>query len=210
MRQDLSQFSPLLDRAVRALGGLPGVGSKSALRLALFLLREDKSFTHALADDLRDFVDEIHYCSECHNISDEERCSICSDPQRDARLVCVVESVREVLAIEQTGRYRGRYHVLGGLISPIDGIGPDDLFLADLPERVRSEGVEEVLLALSTTMEGDTTNFYIYRLLKDLPDLRISTLSRGVSVGDELEYADQLTLGRSIENRIPFASTLRG
>lgn len=209
MRQDLSQFSPLLDRAVRALGGLPGVGSKSALRLALFLLREDKSFTQALVDDLRDFVDEIHYCRECHSISDDELCAICSDPQRDARLVCVVESVREVLAIEQTGRYRGRYHVLGGLISPIDGIGPDDLFLSDLPERVQSEGVEEVLLALSTTMEGDTTNFYIYRLLKDLPGLRISTLSRGVSVGDELEYADQLTLGRSIENRVPFASTLR-
>ena len=209
MRQDLGQFSPLLDRAVRALGGLPGVGSKSALRLALFLLREDKSFTHGLTDDLRDFVDGIHYCSECHNICDEELGAICSDPQRDSRLVCVVESVREVLAIEQTGRYHGRYHVLGGLISPIDGIGPDDLFLADLPQRVQDEGVREILLALSTTMEGDTTNFYIYRLLKDIPDLSISTLSRGVSVGDDLEYADQLTLGRSIENRIPFSSTLR-
>lgn len=210
MKQDLGQFSPLLDRAVQALSGLPGIGSKSALRLALFLLREDKSFTHALAEDLTDFVDKIHFCRECHNISDEELCSICSDPRRDSQLVCVVESVREVLAIEQTGRFHGRYHVLGGLISPIDGIGPDDLFLTDLPERIRREEVKEVLLALSTTMEGDTTNFYIYRLLKDIPDLRVSTLSRGVSVGDDLEYADQLTLGRSIENRIPFASTLHG
>lgn len=209
MRQDLAQFSPLLDRAVRALGGLPGVGTKSALRLALFLLRQDKSFTRALADDLRDFVDGVHYCRECHNISDADLCSICSDPQRDAHQVCVVESVREVLAVEETGRYHGRYHVLGGLISPIDGVGPDDLFLSDLPARVRDEGVTEVLLALSTTMEGDTTNFYLYRILKELPGLRITTLSRGVSVGDDLEYADRLTLGRSIENRVPFSSTLR-
>lgn len=208
MREDLGRFSPLLERAVEALGSLPGIGSKTALRLALFLLREEKGFTHALAEDLTTFVDRIHYCEECHNICDEERCPICSDPQRDAGEICVVESVREVLAIEQTGQYHGRYHVLGGLISPIDGIGPDDLFLADLPDRVRREGAREVLLALSTTMEGDTTNFFLYRLLREIPDLQITTLSRGVSVGDDLEYADRVTLGRSIEQRIPFASTL--
>ena len=201
--------SKLVERAVEQLSTLPGVGRKTALRLALHLLSRPTIDTHTFADALVEMRDGIVYCRQCHNISDTELCPICSNPSRDSSTVCVVQHVGDVMAIENTGQYRGVYHVLGGVISPIDGIGPDDLFLADLPQRVQDEGVREILLALSTTMEGDTTNFYIYRLLKEIPDLSISTLSRGVSVGDDLEYADQLTLGRSIENRIPFSSTLR-
>lgn len=202
------QYSRLLERAVDAFSSLPGVGRKSGLRLALFLLKQDKEFTYGIADSLRDFVDGIQFCERCHNISDEQICPICSDPRRDSSIICVVENVRDVMAIERTGQFRGLYHVLGGVISPMDGIGPDDLFIKDLPERVANEGVQEVLLALSTTMEGDTTNFYIYRLLKEL-DVRVSVIARGIAIGDELEYADELTLGRSIEHRIDFESTLR-
>ena len=201
-------YSLLLQKAVDAFAGLPGVGRKTALRLALFLLKQEKSFTHHLTDDLNTFVDQIHFCERCHNISDEPVCPICQDTRRDDTIICVVENIRDVMAIERTGHFRGRYHVLGGLISPIDGLGPNDLFLSDLPDRVRNEGITEVLLALSTTMEGDTTNFYIYRLLRDL-DVRITVIARGVPMGDDLEYADEVTLGRSIENRIDFSSTLR-
>ena len=201
-------YSLLLQKAIDAFAGLPGVGRKTALRLALFLLKQEKGFTHAFTADLNSFVDKIHFCDRCHNISDEPVCPICKDPRRDDTIICVVENIRDVMAIERTGHFRGRYHVLGGLISPIDGLGPNDLFLSDLPDRVRNEGITEVLLALSTTMEGDTTNFYIYRLLRDL-DVKITVIARGVPMGDDLEYADEVTLGRSIENRIDFTSTLR-
>lgn len=204
----VDRYSLLLQKAIDAFAGLPGVGRKSALRLALFLLKQDKEFTHRFTQDLNTFIDEIHFCKVCHNISDEEVCSICSSSDRDSQTICVVESVREVIAIERTNQFNGLYHVLGGLISPIDGIGVDDLFLSDLRERVLRDNVQEVLLALSATMEGDTTNFYIYRQLQDLP-IRITTIARGVSVGDELEYADDVTLARSIEHRIDFLSTMR-
>lgn len=202
-------YSLLLQKAIDAFASLPGVGRKTALRLALFLLKQDKSFTHTFTEDLNNFIDRIHFCERCHNISDEPVCQICKDTRRDDSIVCVVENIRDVMAIERTGHFHGRYHVLGGLISPIDGLGPGDLFLDDLPDRVQEEGIKEVLLALSTTMEGDTTNFYIYRLLRDL-DVKITVIARGVPMGDELEYADEVTLGRSIENRIDFTSTLRG
>ena len=201
-------YSLLLQNAIDAFAGLPGVGRKTALRLALFLLKQEPDFTHRLTEDLNHFVDSIHFCERCHNISDDPVCPICKDPRRDDSIICVVENIRDVMAIERTGHFRGRYHVLGGLISPIDGLGPNDLFLSDLPLRVSTEGVKEVLLALSTTMEGDTTNFYIYRLLRDL-DVKVSVIARGVPMGDDLEYADEVTLGRSIENRIDFTSTLR-
>ncbi len=204
----VDRYSLLLQRAIDAFASLPGVGRKSALRLALFLLKQEKDFTHKLTEDLNAFVDEIHFCRVCHNISDDEVCSVCANPERDRRTICVVESVREVIAIERTNQFGGLYHVLGGLISPMDGVGVDDLFLSDLRDRVVRDGVEEVLLALSATMEGDTTNFYIYRQLQDLP-VRITTIARGVAIGDELEYADDVTLARSIEHRIDFMSTLR-
>lgn len=205
----LDQQSRLLQEAVDALSTLPGVGSKSALKLALYLLRQEIQFTKNISAKIDALVEGIHYCDRCHNLSDTDLCMICSNPARDSRILCVVESVKEVLAVENTGRFNGLYHVLGGVISPIDGVGPSELHIDDILDRVKSEGVEEVLLALSTTMEGDTTNFYIYRLLKNL-DVKVSVISRGIAIGDELEYADQLTLGRSIDHRIDFESTLRG
>lgn len=204
----IEDHSLLLQRAVDAFASLPGIGPKSGLRLALHLLKQEPSFTHGFCDDIRSYIDGIRHCRVCHNICDQDVCQVCSDPRRDESMICVVESVREVIAIERTGNFKGLYHVLGGIISPLDGIGPSDLYLQDLPERVRREGVKEVLLALSTTMEGDTTNFYIYRMLKDT-GVKISVISRGVSIGDELEYADELTLGRSIDHRIDFESTLK-
>ncbi|SPY35104.1 Recombination protein RecR [Porphyromonas cangingivalis] len=204
----IEDYSLLLQRAVDAFASLPGIGPKSGLRLALHLLKQEPSFTHGFCDDIRSYIDGIQHCRVCHNICDQDVCQVCSDPRRDESMICVVESVREVIAIERTGNFKGLYHVLGGIISPLDGIGPSDLYLQDLPERVRREGVKEVLLALSTTMEGDTTNFYIYRMLKDT-GVKISVISRGVSIGDELEYADELTLGRSIDHRIDFESTLK-
>lgn len=204
----IEDYSLLLQRAVDAFASLPGIGPKSGLRLALHLLKQEPSFTHGFCDDIRNYIDGIRHCQVCHNICDQDVCQVCSDPRRDESMICVVESVREVIAIERTGNFKGLYHVLGGIISPLDGIGPSDLYLQDLPDRVRREGVKEVLLALSTTMEGDTTNFYIYRMLKDI-GVKISVISRGVSIGDELEYADELTLGRSIDHRIDFESTLK-
>ena len=204
----IDQYSILLQKAIDAYSSLPGIGPKSALRLALYTLRQDKEYTRTICSNLLDFVENVRYCEQCHNISDEPLCSICSSPHRDSTLLCVVESVREVIAVENTGHFNGLYHVLGGLISPMDGVGPGDLFIDDLPERVKRDGIKEVILALSTTMEGDTTNFYIYRQLQDL-EVKISALSRGVSVGDEIEYADDLTLGRSIDHRIDFEDTLR-
>lgn len=186
------------------LAKLPGVGSKTALRYALFLLRQDAGEVESLASALSELKREVKYCRVCHNISDTELCALCSDPRRDASTVCVVETIRDVMAIESTQQFRGLYHVLGGVISPMDGIGPQDLSIQHLVDRVAEGGVAEVILALSSTMEGDTTNFYIYRKLSRM-GVRVSVIARGISVGDELEYTDEVTLGRSILNRTEFS-----
>ncbi|MBP3299729.1 MAG: recombination protein RecR [Muribaculaceae bacterium] len=196
----------LLDNAVAELSRLPGVGRKTALRLALHLLRQEPEVTESLASALLRMRSEIAYCRRCHNVSESEECPICSDSRRDHDVVCVVENVKDVIAIESTHEHHGLYHVLGGLVSPIDGIGPGDLQIDSLVERVRSEGISEVILALSPTMEGDTTNFYIFRRLQALP-VKITVLARGISVGSDLDYTDELTLGRSIQQRIPFDNT---
>lgn len=195
--------SKLLENAVSALSDLPGIGRRTALRLVLFLLRQEKETTFRIADALTEFRRDIKFCSTCHNLSDTDTCQICSDPLRDRSTVCVVEQVQDVMAVERTGQYRGLYHVLGGLISPMDGIGPANLEIDSLVERVKTDEIKEVILALSPTMEGDTTNFYISKKLSGL-HVRLTTIARGVSIGDELIYADEVTLGRSIVNRIDF------
>lgn len=199
--------SQLLESAVDEFSKLPGIGRKTALRLVLHLLRQEPARTVQLGQSLIRLRQEVKYCSVCHNISDTEICSICSDPIRDASTICVVENVKEVMVVEATRQFSGLYHVLGGLISPMDGVGPQQLQIDSLVERVRKGDIREVILALSTTMEGDTTNFYIFRKLASFPDLKVTTLARGVSVGDEIEYADEITLGRSILNRLPFADS---
>lgn len=198
--------SRLLEDAVTQLSRLPGVGRKTALRLALHLLRQDVEVSDALAGSISNLRHGIRYCSVCHNISEEEVCPICASPARDRSTVCVVESVKDVMSFENTGQYRGLYHVLGGIISPIDGIGPDKLEIDSLVERARSGEVNEVILALGATMEGDTTNYYIYRRLEDAP-VRVTQLARGVSVGNEIEYTDEITLGRSLLNRTLFSDS---
>ncbi|MEA4918629.1 recombination mediator RecR [Proteiniphilum sp.] len=195
--------SALLENAVNEFANLPGIGRKSALRLVLHLLRQDEQRVANFAGTMLRLKHDIKYCAVCHNISDTEICNICADRSRDSSLICVVENVKEVMAIEKTVQFGGLYHVLGGIISPIDGIGPSDLEIASLEERVRSGEVREVILALSATMEGDTTNFYIYRKLQPY-GVKVSIIARGVSIGDEIEYADEVTLGRSILNRTPF------
>ena len=192
--------SRLLEQAVSEISKLPGIGRKTALRLVLHMLRREAKEVHALSKSLTDLVDEVKYCRTCHNISDTEECDICSNVSRDRATICVVENIQNVMAIENTGQYRGLYHVLGGVISPMDGIGPNDLELESLVERVQQGGVEEIILALNPTMEGDTTNFYIQRKIAG-SGVRLSVLARGVSVGDDLEYTDEVTLGRSIINR---------
>ncbi|MBU3814687.1 MAG: recombination mediator RecR [Candidatus Bacteroides intestinipullorum] len=199
--------SVLLERAVSEFAKLPGVGRKTAMRLVLYLLRQEPETVESFAHALTTLKREAKFCKVCHNISDTETCRICSNPQRDASTVCVVENIRDVMAVEATQQYRGVYHVLGGVISPIDGIGPGDLQIDSLVERVKAGGIGEVILALSTTMEGDTTNFYIYRKLEPL-GVKLSVIARGIAVGDELEYADEVTLGRSIVNRTPFSGTI--
>ncbi|MDR2927440.1 MAG: recombination mediator RecR [Cytophagaceae bacterium] len=199
--------SILLESAVNELSRLPGVGKKTALRLALHLLKQDKQDVIRFAEAIRNFREEIRYCSCCYNISDTEICSICASAKRNHRVVCVVETIRDVMAIENTGQHQGIYHVLGGIISPMDGIGPDDLTVDRLEERVKRGDVDEVIFALSATIEGDTTNFYLFRKLSVYP-VQITAIARGVSVGDELEYADEITLGRSIINRLPFEKTI--
>lgn len=200
--------SKLLENAVNEMSQLPGIGKRTALRLVLHLLRQPEDQTTALSDALQKMRTEINFCKNCHNISDLTTCEICSNPNRDSRLVCVVEDIRDVMAIENTSQYRGHYHVLGGKISPMDGIGPGDLNIPTLVEKVRQDQVDELIFALSSTMEGDTTNFYIYKQIETF-DIVSTTIARGISVGDELEYADEVTLGRSILNRIPFETSLK-
>jgi recombination protein RecR len=195
--------SQLLEKAVEAFATLPGIGRKTALRLVLFLLRQEPSEVERFANALTTMRQEIHHCHVCHNISDTDLCPICADQGRDHTTVCVVENIRDVMAIENTAQYKGVYHVLGGIISPMEDMGPGDLEIQSLISRVSEGGINEVILALSPTMEGDTTNFYISRKLAPY-DVRLSVIARGISVGDELEYADEVTLGRSILNRTPF------
>ena len=199
--------SRLLQQAVEEVALLPGIGKRTALRLILHLLRQPAHRTEALSEALLELRNNIRKCRECHNISDKELCEICSSPKRDRTLVCVVEDIRDVMAIESTGHYRGLYHVLGGKISPMEGIGPQDLSIPSLVDKARKGAIKEVIFALSATMEGDTTNFYIYRQMEGLP-VTLSTIARGIPVGDELEYADEVTLGRSILQRIPFEGSL--
>ena len=200
--------SKLLENAVYEMSQLPGIGRRTALRLVLHLLKQPEEQTRNLSDALRAVKEEVRFCSNCHNISDVELCEICSNSKRDAATVCVVEDIRDVMAIENTGQYHGHYHVLGGKISPIEGIGPQDLSITSLMEKVREGGIKELIFALSSTMEGDTTNFYIYKQLEGIT-IKTSTIARGIAVGDELEYADEVTLGRSIINRIPFENSLK-
>ena len=196
--------SQLLEKAVQEFSKLPGIGRKTALRLVLHLLRQDADSVAQFADAVGRLKQEVKYCRVCHNISDSDTCPICSDLRRDVTTVCVVENIQDVMAVENTQQYHGLYHVLGGVISPMDGIGPSDLEIDSLVERVKSGGVKEVILALSSTMEGDTTNFYIFRKLAPFIDVKLTIIARGISVGDELEYTDEVTLGRSILNRTPF------
>ena len=199
--------SRLLENAVEEFSRLPGIGRKTALRLVLHLLRNEESEVEDFSHSILQLKKEIKHCNVCHNISDTETCSICANPSRNESTVCVVESIRDVLSIENTQQFNGLYHVLGGIISPMDGIGPSDLEIDSLIERVKKGEIIEVILALSTTMEGDTTNFYIYKKLKNL-EVRVTTIARGVSVGGELEYTDELTLGRSILNRLNYSDTI--
>jgi len=199
--------SRLLENAVNEFSKLPGIGRKSALRLVLHLLRQNPEQVEAFGNSLIQLRKEIKHCKVCHNISDTDTCQICSNHSRNNSVVCVVENIRDVMSIENTQQYNGLYHVLGGIISPMDGIGPSDLEIESLVNRVSKGEIIEVILALSTTMEGDTTNFYIFRKLKDL-DVKLTTLARGVSIGDELEYTDEITLGRSLLHRVPYESSV--
>lgn len=200
--------SKLLESAVNEMAQLPGIGKRTALRLVLHLLKQPKEQTLFLSQALVSLREEIQFCDSCHNISDISRCEICSNIKRNQKIVCVVEDVRDVMAIENTGQYNGIYHVLGGKISPMDGVGPSQLKINSLVEKVKSGGVQEIIFALSSTMEGDTTNFYIYKQIKEC-SIVTSTIARGISVGDELEYADEVTLGRSILQRIPFENSFK-
>ncbi|NJX14634.1 recombination mediator RecR [Tamlana crocina] len=200
--------SKLLERAVNEMSQLPGIGKRTALRLVLHLLRQPKEQTTALAEALQTMRLDVKFCKSCHNISDVELCEICSNPNRNAEVICVVEDIRDVMAIENTSSFKGVYHVLGGKISPMDGIGPHDLNIETLVNKVKQGTTKELIFALSSTMEGDTTNFYIYKQIQDY-DVVTSTIARGISVGDELEYADEITLGRSIVNRVPFEASLK-
>lgn len=199
--------SKLLENAVNEFSSLPGIGQKTALRLVLHLLNQPQAEVEKFSNSLLILKRDIRYCNECHNISDYELCQICSSVKRDKSLVCVVEDTRDVMAIENTGQYQGTYHVMGGLISPMDGIGPSDLNIESLVKRVQAGGIKEVILALSATMEGDTTIFYLYKKLKDA-GVSISTIARGIAFGGELEYVDEITLGRSIATRVPYENSL--
>ncbi|NLZ74237.1 MAG: recombination protein RecR [Bacteroidales bacterium] len=199
--------SLLLQKAIDEFSKLPGIGNKTATRLVLHLLRQDVKAVEAFGNAIIQLKKEVKYCKKCHNISDTDICQICADPQREASILCVVENIRDVMAVEATQQFHGLYHVLGGIISPMDGVGPSDLTIDSLVNRVASGEIKEVILALSTTMEGDTTNFYLYRKLEPY-HVPLSVIARGISIGDELEYADEITLGRSIANRTRFTGTV--
>ncbi|MFK7813943.1 MAG: recombination mediator RecR [Maribacter sp.] len=200
--------SKLLENAVYEMSQLPGIGKRTALRLVLHLLKQPNEQTQRLSGALETLRSTVKFCSSCHNISDVELCEICANPKRDESLVCVVEDIRDVMAIENTGQFKGLYHVLGGKISPMEGVGPQDLTIQSLVNKAKEGKIKELIFALSSTMEGDTTNFYIYKQLDGL-EISTSTIARGIAVGDELEYADEVTLGRSIVNRIPFEGSLK-
>lgn len=200
--------SKLLENAVYEVSQLPGIGKRTALRLVLHLLKQPEQRTENLSSSLVSLRSKIQFCQNCHNISDTHMCEICANPKRDDTLVCVVEDIRDVMAIENTGQFRGKYHVLGGKISPMEGIGPQNLKIKSLIEKIEKGVIKELIFALSSTMEGDTTNFYIFRQIEGL-EVKTSTIARGIAVGDELEYADEVTLGRSIVNRVPFEGSLR-
>lgn len=205
----MEMSSKLLEMAVAEISQLPGIGKRTALRLALHLLKQPADQTHMLTVALQKMRDDIQFCTSCHNISDTEVCAICANKLRDTTVICVVEDIRDVMAIENTGFFKGIYHVLGGKISPIDGVGPSQLNIATLVQKVKDGGVKEIIFALSSTMEGDTTNFYIYKHIKDYGVIT-SAIARGIAIGDELEFADEVTLGRSIVHRVPFENSLRG
>lgn len=200
--------SSLLENAVNEFSKLPGIGRKTALRLVLYLLKQSEPETEQFGNSIIQLRKEVRYCKVCHNISDSETCHLCANPSRDSHTICVVENIKDVMSIENTQQFKGLYHVLGGIISPMDGIGPSDLEIASLVQRIGEENVREVILALSTTMEGDTTNFYIYKKLAPL-NVKITTIARGIAIGDELEYADEVTLGRSILNRVDFSESFK-
>ena len=200
--------SKLLEKAVDEISQLPGIGKRTALRLVLHLLNRPKTQTLQLTTALNNLVENINFCQNCHNISDNEICEICANPKRNTTIVCVVEDVRDVMAIENTAQFQGHYHVLGGKISPIEGIGPHNLNIESLVKKIKENQINELIFATSSTIEGDTTNFYIFKQLEGL-DITITTIARGISVGDELEYADEVTLGRSLINRIPFENSLK-
>jgi recombination protein RecR len=200
---NLNYPSQLLAAAVEQFKGLPGIGERTALRLVLFLLKQNKETALKFSLDINELIKNVQFCKRCFNISDTEQCSICSSTAREETTICVVENIKDVMSIEHTQQYNGLYHVLGGIISPMEGIGPQDLSIEQLVNRIEKEQVKEIILALSTTMEGDTTNFYIYKKLKNYP-VKISIIARGIAIGNELEYTDEITLGRSIINRQPF------
>tara|TARA_B100000900_G_C20398335_1_gene641606 strand:+ start:54 stop:677 length:624 start_codon:yes stop_codon:yes gene_type:complete len=200
--------SKLLENAVNEMSQLPGIGKRTALRLVLFLLQQPRKQTLELSSSLVSLIEKVILCKVCNNISDKELCDICLSNKREKSIICVVEDIRDIMAIESTGQYSGMYHVLGGKISPVEGIGPNQLNINSLIDRLRNEKISELIFALSATMEGDTTNFYIYRQLEDT-DIKITTIARGVSVGNELEYTDEVTLGRSIIKRVPFENSIK-
>ncbi len=199
--------SKLVENAVTQLSSLPGIGKKSALRLVLHMIKQDKQNINQFGNSFIDLINNINYCSECFSISDNLKCEICSDHKRDRTTICVVEDIRVMMAVENTMQFKGIYHVLGGLISPMDGVGPTDIKVEELVQKAQSGEVKEIIFALSTTMEGDTTNFYLFRRLKDI-NIKISSIARGIAIGDELEYTDEITLGTSISSRLPYENSL--
>lgn len=200
--------SKLVENAVNSLSSLPGIGKRTALRLVLYLLKKDKINSYRIADSIKNLIDNINYCNICHNICEENICGICNNEKRNKETICVIRDFRDLISIENTKEFNGLYHILGGLISPMDGINPSDLNIESLLNRVKQNNIKEVILALSTTMDGETTNFYIYKKLINL-NIKITTISRGVSIGDDIEYTDEITLGRSLINRQPFEYTLK-
>jgi len=202
---DIQLPSRYLEVAVNEISKLPGIGKKNALRLALYILRQDENYAKSLSEAILKLKTEIHFCKKCHTISDSDLCEICANPSRDNTMVCVVENVNDVLLVERTNQYKGVYHVLGGVISPIDGVSPLDLNIASFVERLKEGEIKEVIFALPVTTEGDTTSFYLFKKLQDFPSVKVSMLARGVSVGDELEYTDEATLARSLKDRIAYS-----